>query len=209
MTIGTLASIWRYPVKSQRYEALDEALVEPTGVHGDRISAYLIQTAGHPREGKAFRGKENDHLHLTASDAEAKVLADRARVHIERAGGGRYFDDAPVSLIVDRWLDELSAHVGYAVAPLRFRPNFFVTAAPEFAAPEATLEGRELRLGAVTLRVRYPIERCVVTTYDPNGGPSDPRILRFVAQQRNSWMGVYCDVVEPGRVRVSDLVTSR
>ena len=40
-----------------------------------------------------------------------------------------------------------------------------------------------------------PIERCVVTTYDPDGGASDPRILRYVAQERKTWMGIYCDVV--------------
>ena len=43
--------------------------------------------------------------------------------------GERFFDDAPLSIIVDRWLDELRANLGYAVEWERFRPNFFVRAA--------------------------------------------------------------------------------
>jgi uncharacterized protein YcbX len=58
------------------------------------------------------------------------------------------------------------------------------------------------------LRVRCATERCVTPTYHPNGAASDPRILRFLAQHRNAWMGVYCDVLEPGAVHVGDSVTS-
>jgi uncharacterized protein YcbX len=208
MTIGTLASIWRYPVKSLRYEPLDEAEVEPSGVHGDRTAAYLVRSPQSVRFGKAFRGKENDRLHLARGDEEVRVLAEAASTDVTRAEGDRYFDDAPISLLVDRWLDELSAFVGYPVQPLRFRPNFFVVAETDFRDGEAALEGATLQLGSVVLKVRGPIERCVVTTYDPEGGPADSRILRFVAQERNARMGVYCDVERPGTVRVGDVLES-
>lgn len=72
------------------------------------------------------------------------------------------------------------------------------------AVDEAMLTGRELQLGEVTLRVRYPIERCVVPSYDPGGGGSDPRILRYVAQARSNWMGIYCDVPRAGIARTGD-----
>ncbi|HKE35801.1 MAG TPA: hypothetical protein VKB39_00115, partial [Candidatus Baltobacteraceae bacterium] len=90
-----------------------------------------------------------------------------------------------------------------------FRPNFFAVAAPEFSDDEPALVGRTLTAGGVTLRVRKPIERCVVPTYDLRGGPSDPRILRFVAQERENVMGIYCDVVTPGVVRIGDRIASR
>ncbi|MBV8155679.1 MAG: MOSC domain-containing protein [Candidatus Eremiobacteraeota bacterium] len=208
MTIGTLASIWRYPVKSLRFEALDEAEVEMSGVHGDRTAAYLVRSAEHPRFGKPFRGKENDRLHLATGDDEARALAAAASTLVERSGEGRFFDDAPVSILVDRWLDEVSAFAGYPVQPLRFRPNFFVVADDGFRYGEAELQGMSLQIGDVVLTVRSPIERCVVTTYDPEGGEPDPRILRFIAQQRNAWMGIYCDVERPGTVRVGDAVES-
>jgi uncharacterized protein len=206
--VGTLASIWRFPIKSARGESLPEAAIETDGLRGDRTSAYVVVSPGDARSGKTFRGKENDRLHLVDDDAAARALAARREIELERHDDSRFFDDAPVSLLLDRWLEGLSAHLGYAVEPVRFRPNLFVRAASDFRDGEAALAGRTLALGSAVLRARYPIERCVVTTYDPAGGPSDPRILRYIAQERNTWMGVYCDVLEAGTVRVGDTLTS-
>jgi uncharacterized protein YcbX len=203
MHIGTLDTIWRYPTKSLHFERLEEAPIDLDGLRGDRISA-LVVTSGHAREGKPYRGTENDRFHLTGDLDAARALAAERGVQTEYREGVRFFDAAPVSIIVDAWLADLSAHVGYPVEPSRFRPNLFVQAAPGFAALEEDLIGWELDLGTARLRVRTPIERCVVTTYDPDGGESDPRILRFVAQQRKTWMGVYCDVVTTGVVRPGD-----
>jgi uncharacterized protein len=207
MLVGTLASIWRFPVKSGRGESLDEVTIESTGLRGDRTSAYVVVSPGHARTGKTYRGKENERLHLAADDAAVRAHAQAKSVEVERRDNGRFFDAAPVSLLVDCWLSTLSAHLGYAVEPIRFRPNLFVRAADDFSADEEALVGRRLCLGSVVLTVRSPIERCVVTTYDPTGGPSDARILRFVAQERNTWMGILCDVAQPGLVHVGDSVT--
>lgn len=208
MLLGTVASIWRYPVKSLHYEELREAEVDPDGVRGDRTAAYFVASPDRPRFGQEFRGKENDTLHLIADGPEVQTAAQRARVEIERRDGDRFFDAAPISIVFDRWLRALGEHVGYAVEPLRFRPNIFAVAAPAFLDDEDALVGRTLTVGAVTLRVRTHIERCVVTTYDLHGGASDPRILRFVAQERDNVMGIYCDVVQTGVVRVGDGIAS-
>ncbi len=207
MEIGTIASIWRYPVKSLRGEALEAADVLPDGIDGDRARALLIRE-GHARTGKTYRGKENNRLHLL-DDAEAAAAEAHARnVEVSIVDGeAHYFDDAPVSILVDRWLEGLSTHVGFTVEPERFRPNFFVRAARSFTADEAALTGREVQLGEVWLRVRYPIERCVTTTYDPQTGDPEPEILRYVAQQRSTWMGVYCDVLRAGTARIGDSLT--
>ena len=39
-TIGTVESLWRYPVKSMRGEELEEAFVGFAGIYGDRIFAF-------------------------------------------------------------------------------------------------------------------------------------------------------------------------
>src|SRR3954454_2275283 len=39
-TIGTVESLWRYPVKSMRGEELDEAFLGFAGIYGDRIFAF-------------------------------------------------------------------------------------------------------------------------------------------------------------------------
>jgi uncharacterized protein YcbX len=206
MHIGRLDTIWRYPTKSLHFEALDEAVVEPDGIRGDRTRA-LVVTAGHARLGKPYRGTENDRLHLEADTESARALAAQRGVQTEEQGGERFFDAAPVSILVDRWLEGLCTHVGYAVQPSRFRPNLFVRASDGFSMLENDLVGWELELGPVRLRVRKPIERCVVTTYDPDGGANDPRVLRYVAQERKTWMGIYCDVVTTGVIRPGDELT--
>jgi uncharacterized protein YcbX len=66
------------------------------------------------------------------------------------------------------------------------------------------LQGADLQLGTVRLRVRGPIERCVAITYHPRGEPSDPEILRFLAERRDACIGIYCDVLEPGRTCIGD-----
>jgi uncharacterized protein len=205
MQIGTLRAIYRYPVKSLRGEALEACAVSSNGLEGDRTGA-LIAGDGEQRAGKPYRGKEDSRLHLIDSVTQALALAPDGALHFADGGDEevRFFDDAPVSLIVNRWLDDVSAHVGYAVEHQRFRPNFYVEADSGFTLDEATLTGRELQLGEVTLRVRYPIERCVVPTYDLHGGPADSRILRYLAQSRSTWMGIYCDVPRAGIVRIGD-----
>jgi uncharacterized protein YcbX len=186
-----------------RGEALDRTDVERGGIAGDRSSALFVR-GEHAREGKTYRGKEHDGLHLLADEKAARAAAAQRGVDLELRTGERFFDDAPISILLDRWLAELNGHVGYGVEWERFRPNFFVCAADEFDRTESELAGVELRLGSVLLRVRGPIERCVTVTYHPHGEPSDPRILSFLAQRRNAWMGIYCDVIEPGTARVGD-----
>jgi uncharacterized protein len=208
MLIGTLDAARRYPVKSLRGETLDAADVARTGIPGDRAGALFVRS-GNARIGETYRGKENDRLHLLSDSQTASIAASERGVDVEARSGEHFFDDAPVSILVDRWLDELSEHVGYRVEWERFRPNFFVRAADQFAATESELAGAELHLGPVRLQVRSPIERCVTVTYHPAGAPSDPRILRFLAQQRNAWMGIYCNVLEPGTARIGDSLLLR
>jgi uncharacterized protein len=208
MLIGTIDALRRYPIKSLAGETLESIEVGASGIPGDRAGAFFVRS-GSERVGKLYRGKEHDRLHLVATAGAARAAAAARGVGVELQNGEHFFDDAPVSLLVDRWLESLSAHVGYAVEWERFRPNFFVLAAAGFNQEEAALTGDELELGSVLLRVRGPIERCVTPTYHPRGGATDPRILRFLAQQRNTWMGIYCDVVRPGSARVGDEVRRR
>jgi uncharacterized protein YcbX len=204
-TIGTLAALWRYPVKSLRGQRLRDAMVLVDGLEGDRTSALIVRD-GHVRVGKTLRGKEHDRLHLIEGAGDAVASACDRGVGVDVEAAGRYFDAAPVSLVVDRWLDGLRADFGYAVEYERFRPNFYVETDPSFDLGEAAFFDRELHVGEVRLRVRCGIERCVAITYDPAGGKADPRILRYVAQQRDAVLGIYCDVLQPGTVRPGDTV---
>src|SRR5919112_4964014 len=45
MTVGTIESLWRYPVKSMGGEALDESFGGFAGVYGDRCYAFKSSAA--------------------------------------------------------------------------------------------------------------------------------------------------------------------
>ncbi|HYL26722.1 MAG TPA: hypothetical protein VEW74_02745, partial [Candidatus Nitrosotalea sp.] len=99
MQIGTLKGARRYPVKSLRGEPLDFAQVDATGVRGDRTSALFVRS-GNPRVGKTYRGKEDERLHLLDDTHAAREGAAARGVELEIRLGGRFFDDAPISLLV-------------------------------------------------------------------------------------------------------------
>ena len=43
--VGTVESLWRYPVKSMRGEELDEMFAGYAGVYGDRLFALASSTS--------------------------------------------------------------------------------------------------------------------------------------------------------------------
>ena len=205
MLVGRLDAIWRYRTKSLHFEALDAADVDSDGIRGDRTRA-LIVTAGHARLGKTYRGGENDRLHLVTDAESARALAAQRGVRTEERDGERFFDAAPISMLVDRWLEGLNAYLGYVVEPSRFRPNLFVRAADGFSMLENDLAGWELALGAVRLRVRQADRAMRRHDLRPRGRRERSAHFRYVAQERKTWMGIYCDVVATGIIRPGDEV---
>jgi uncharacterized protein YcbX len=198
MRIGTVANLWRYPVKSLAAEALTGVEVEAGGFAGDRSAALIVANTEHARYGKPYRGKEHHLLHTIGSPAAAQALGAAAGLTLEPLAGDRYFDAQPVSLIFDTWLDDVERLVGRRLDIQRYRPNIFARAAADFAEREAALIGATLELGPLRLRVAATIGRCVTTTYDVASGQSDPAVLREVAQHRANVVGVYCTVERAG-----------
>jgi uncharacterized protein YcbX len=60
--IGTLESVWRYPVKSMRGEQVDEVFVAYTGVMGDRL--YAISSSQAPPEFPWHTNREQEEFVL-------------------------------------------------------------------------------------------------------------------------------------------------
>jgi uncharacterized protein YcbX len=74
--------------------------------------------------------------------------------------------------------------------------------------------GRRLRIGAAAVRMNGHVGRCLVTTYDPDSGASTLPTLDLLRSYRRGLptteplaFGIYGEVLEPGAVRVGDLVT--
>ncbi len=204
---GAIALTKRHPRLVQVVPAWDGkelALAFPDGsrvaapvVHGAAVSTTFYD--GRPVPGRLVDGPFASAL----SDYLGRPVELVA--HDDGVTGG---DDHPVTLMSDGSLAAVSAALdGAAVDPRRFRMTIAIDGA--HAWEEDGWAGREVVVGAATLRVAVPTERCVITTRDPDDGHGDLPILRALASlrgKRDVAFGVWCDVAVPGVVRVGDAV---
>jgi uncharacterized protein YcbX len=204
--LGTIAQLYRYPVKSLAPQALERTEIGERGLPGDRCSALFVATHDHVRTGKPYRGKEHPLLHTTGDRAAAARLASDRGVAIDLRDDGPFFDDSPISLVFDRWIAALERVVGEPVDPLRFRANVYVRARADFAYTERELAGATLAIGNVRLRCLKPTKRCVTPSYDVETGERSDRVARAIAIDLDNVLGIYCAVERPGRVALADAV---
>jgi hypothetical protein len=74
--------------------------------------------------------------------------------------------------------------------------------------------GMSVRVGEAVVKPLGDVGRCVVTTKNPDTGEHAFPTLDTLAGYRRDGvseplpLGVYCDVVEPGRVRLGDSVSA-
>ena len=116
----------------------------------------------------------------------------------------------PVTVVSDGSLDRLARQAGEdKIDSRRFRMLFELTGCE--ANEEDTWDGRSFSVGEAVVRVGGPVDRCAVTTRDPDTGERDLDTLRLIKSYRGQresdgaiLFGVYGSVVEPGRVRVGD-----
>jgi uncharacterized protein YcbX len=130
-------------------------------------------------------------------------------------GDSGAFDVAGLTLIGTSSTQALAAANALDVVDgRRFRMNVEVSG----SAPldEDSWEGRELRLGEAVVRVGGQVRRCAATTRNPDTGDIDLQTLRLIGAYRGRqdmlpygagfYLGVYADVLTPGRVVVGDEV---
>jgi uncharacterized protein len=84
----------------------------------------------------------------------------------------------------------------------RFRPNVLLD-----GAGEDLLDGRRVRLGGAVLDVGRPLARCVMVTRPQSGGIGrDTGVLKTVHREHDGRLAARAVVVQPGTVRVGDVV---
>jgi uncharacterized protein YcbX len=210
-------------------EVLSEAQVSWNGLAGDRRWAFIrdgVVRSGFPwftlrergdmsRYFPSFTDRSKPDTSPTvvqtpsgdvldiADPTLASELSPRARVIRQSRG---IFDTFPLSLITTQTISRLGEIVGDRLDVQRFRPNVLVEAADNTPFPEDAWVGRVLRFGSVRMRVDKRDGRCVVITIDPVTAERNPAILRAVADERQSCLGVYGTTVAPGDVAVNDVV---
>jgi len=78
-----------------------------------------------------------------------------------------FADGFPILVTSMESLAALNARLASPIAMLRFRPNIVLSG---LTGPWGEDRWRRIRIGAVTLRIVKPCDRCVVTTQDPATG---------------------------------------
>ncbi|HXQ22567.1 MAG TPA: MOSC N-terminal beta barrel domain-containing protein [Candidatus Acidoferrales bacterium] len=200
----------RYPFGPERPPQL--VLPDGTAVAIERAAATVSQFLNHqvalvPAGSDTMASYEM--AIQTVDDVEAGVdqlAVDTAEVPCPP---GSFFDAAPVHLLTDATLGALQAlHPAGRFEARRFRPNLLLhtSATPHFV--ESEWDGRLLAIGQdASIEVLMGTIRCVMTTLPQDDLPRDAAVLRTVAQHAGGNAGVYARVVQPGRIRVGDVVT--
>ncbi|MHB1164040.1 MAG: MOSC domain-containing protein [Candidatus Nanopelagicales bacterium] len=136
-------------------------------------------------------------------------------VRLVRGSSGG-FDVRGVTLLGGRTVEELGArNESGPVDSRRFRMNIEITGGE--ALDEDTWEGRRLGVGSAVVTVGGPVKRCAATTRNPGTGDVDLKTLQMIGRFRGRqeteqfgagfYLGVYADVLVPGRVNVGDPVS--
>ena len=117
--------------------------------------------------------------------------------------------DFPISVMAEATPAALAPALdGVVPDARRFRMNVTVDGAEAWA--EHGWAGRELTLGDAVLRGAEPVPRCVLTTLDPESGAGYVPVLKALARTRGKQdvkLGLWCDVLRPGTVRLGDTLS--
>ena len=127
-TVGTVAQVWRYPVKSMQGEQVDRLDIAPGGANGDRTLAVVD-----PAEGKVLSAKR----YAALLEASARLVGDEVVVTLpdgsELAAG-----DPKVHAALSSWLDRavrLEAPPADGVYPLEMYTGMSDEDTPVFDWP--------------------------------------------------------------------------
>jgi uncharacterized protein YcbX len=227
--VGQVAEVWRYPVKSMAGERLEEVEVSWHGLAGDRrwafVQEHLVRSGfpwltirerarmAHYRPAFADPGRPDRSATVVTTPDGARLDVVDPALAAELGPGVRVikqdrgvFDVEPVSLITTQSIAAIGELAGTPLDVRRFRPNLLVEAAAGGDFPEEAWVGSVLRIGDARVRVDQQDKRCVMVNVDPLTTGRDPRVLRTIARERASCLGVYGATVQPGRIRVGDPV---
>lgn len=216
----------RYPVKSMGGESLATVEVDERGVVGDRwyavedperrfaagkdtvrfrrrdpVFAYAAATTDDGvvvRRGRATWMAGDPALDTELSTAMGVPITVAAETDVP------HFDDGAVSLIGTASLAWCEANLDVDADRRRIRPNVVVETSEPFV--EETWLGRLVQVGAVELRITQRIQRCRTVDLAQDGVAGTTPLLKALGRSREVCLGVYAEVVTPGRIAVGDPV---
>ncbi len=228
ITVGEVAALFRYPVKSMRGEPVKAVGVGWHGLDGDRrlalrrtgdlggfpwltasrLPELLLFTPARP--GVDDAGDLPTHVR-TPDGRDLPVFGPELAADITRRSGTAVemthlnrgiFDEASLSLISHDTVSAVSSLAGLPADVRRFRPNIVITGAAAFA--EDDWLGGVLTFGdgddAPALVVTNRDERCAMVNYDPDSARPCNEMLKALVRDRGNRAGIYATVVRRGRL---------
>ncbi len=241
--VGTIQAIWLYPVKSMAGISVESADMYWYGLRGDRRYAF-VQSDDHStfpwltgrevskivqyqpeftdesdRKGSEIRittpeGKN----HTISSTLLRQELATQHKrpVHLMQLNRGA-FDAAPMSLVSQATLDQLSSVHGAGLDLRRFRINIIVDSIDKTAYVEDSWINSTLSFGeaagadneaetVTSILSARPITRCVMVNIDPDTAERNADVLKNVIKSRNNRVGTYAWPRQVGSIHVGDSI---
>lgn len=225
-----VSEIWRYPVKSVGGERLEHAAVDERGVEFDR--AWGIYDPATDKVLTARREPRLLFLSATVRDGRPVIVTDAGddvssdadlsawlghAVELRSPADGPATFENPMNVDDETdWVTWQSAgltfHDGRSTIslvstaslrdwdPRRFRINVILD-----GTGEDELSGT-VTIGASTLSIRKPIERCVMVARAQPGIDADLGVLKTIIRERENRLGVGAVVRSPGVIEVGDVL---
>lgn len=234
--VGRIAEAWVYPVKGMQGAKMDEVSVRSVSVVGDRRVAFTeIDGKGTPtwldttkfpgllRYSPRFEDPQNPRdseiIVKTPEGTEYSVnnpiltkrISEEARkkLAILRLGRAAYHS-MPVSLMSLGTVKEIDELVGAKVDHRRYRQNLYIETLFRIPNEEDGWIDKLLIFGdepdsAKLLAVKLD-PRCATVNYHPETSESNPDVLKTIVRYKNNYLGIYCSIVNEGKIRFGDSV---
>jgi uncharacterized protein YcbX len=239
VTTGTVAELWRYPVKSMGGESARSLRVDWRGAGGDRTHAVmdgatgdvpltarearrlLAWTASYPFAPDAGLDPANPPVAQVVSPdgsrwswtdprLRRRLEDDLGRpVNLRRDVDGQQDLGQTLLVTTEATRAALEAELGAPVDLRRFRPNVHLDLD---ASPwvEEGWEGRRLAFeSGVVVQLLHPCERCAIPNRDPDTQETWPELLRHLAAAHGNRFGTNARVLVAGRIAVGQSVELR
>ncbi|MBA3369096.1 MAG: MOSC N-terminal beta barrel domain-containing protein [Geodermatophilaceae bacterium] len=194
--LGTVSTVWVYPVKSLAGTSVEAAQVGPTGLEGDRTHSVVDASSGEPitakeeprlRELSAAPGQAHPAIRVPNAEVGEQVPAAALSGWLDRpvdlavteADGGHAVDAFPVHLVSEGAMLSADPTAGPEACDVNDpRANLVLKLDAEGAAERGWV-GQRIRVGEAVLSITRTPKHC---------------------------LGVYAEVVTPGRVAAGDPV---
>ena len=215
--LGTVKSLWRYPVKSLLGEKCQELKIDQRGITGDRWFA-VTNSDGKFGSGKNTRrftkidglftlraAYQDDQLVITFPDGKQLMGNDTninaalsaalgQPVTLREEADIPHFDAGAVHIITSASLNWLTEQLPDAyIDERRFRPNIVIDTEGHGPVEQSWID-KKIAIGNTVFRVVDSTERCVMTTLSQDKLPAYPQILRTIGKEADLCFGVYCTV---------------